>query len=86
VPVPHEGPTGAKRDRISVVVPLGEEGVLDDLMIQVVERFQEQWPEDVRAAREGVGLAPVGERAWKYRVLHFSLYAVLTVPGLEPTD
>lgn len=71
--------SGPVRDRISVAVPKGEEGVLDDLMIQVVEKYREAWPEDARSARDGVGLVLVGEKSWKFRVLHYALYAALTL-------
>lgn len=74
-----DAPAGKVRDRISVTAPIGEEGVLDDLMIQVVEKYSEAWPEDARSAREGVGLVTVGQRSWRYRVLHFALYAALTL-------
>lgn len=76
---------GRTRDRISVSVPVGEEGVLDDLMIQLVEKYAEEWPEDAAAAREGVGLVLVGERAWKYRALHFAVYAALTL-DIKPSE
>lgn len=77
--VRKDAPTSPKRDRLAIPVPIGEEGVLEDLMIQVVEKYADAWPEDARSARDGVGLALVGESAWKYRVLHFALYAALTL-------
>jgi hypothetical protein len=81
-----DSPTGKKRDRITITVPIGEEGVLDELMIQVVEKYAEAWPDDARAARDNVGLELVGEGSWRFRVLHFALYAVLQVPGLAPVE
>lgn len=78
--------TGPTRDRITITVPSGEEGVLDELMIKLVEKYADAWPEDARAARDGVGLRLVGEKSWRYRALHFAVYACLMVPGLEPTE
>lgn len=77
---------GRTRDRLTVTVPTGEEGVLDEMLLLLVEKYAPAWPEDARAAREGVGLALVGERSWKYRALHFAVYAALNVPGLEPVE
>lgn len=79
--------TGPPRGRVTISVPAGEEGVLDELMIEVAEKFAEAWPEDAASAREhGVYVLPVGERAWQFRVVAFALIAVLQVPGLEPTE
>jgi hypothetical protein len=78
--------TGRTRDRITVTVPTGEEGTLDEMLIQLVDKYADAWPEDAKSMREGVGLALVGERSWKYRALHFAVYAALTVPGLEPVE
>lgn len=88
-PVPkisRDARNGSKRSVVSIAEPKGEEGTLESLMIGVVDRFQDQWPRDFAAMRNGIGLEVVGGRAWKYYVTHFALYAALTVPGLEPTE
>jgi hypothetical protein len=78
--------TGPRRERFSVSVPPGEEGVLDELLIALVEKHQEAWPADARSMRQGLGLELVGAQGWKYRGLHFALYAALTVPELAPVE
>lgn len=78
--------TGSARSVVSIHEPAGEEGTLESLMIAVVDKYKEQWPRDHAAMREGIGLEAVGGRSWKYFVVHFALYAVLSVPGLEPTE
>jgi hypothetical protein len=78
--------TRPKRSRITITVPLGMEGVLEDLWIQVVEKYGEQWPANLNAARQGIGLAQVGERSWQWDVAHFCGAAVLMVPGLAPSE
>ena len=78
--------TGARRQRVSFTVPTGEEGLIEQLEIAVVEKYQEQWPEDHAAMRDGVGLVVIGASNWRFRVHHFALYATLMVPGLEPTE
>lgn len=80
----HEGPAGPPRKRFSVSVPPGEDGVLDDLMIQFVERFQPAWA-------AGVEMPPIGARHWKYIALHHLLYSVVTASpevaaGLLPAE
>jgi len=77
---------GPRRQRVSFSVPYGEEGIVEELEIAVVERHAEAWPADAAAARDGVGLEVVGSSNWRYRVHHFALYAVLNVPGLEPSE
>lgn len=77
---------GPRGEQISIGVPPGEEGVLESLMIAVVDKYQEEWPLDHRAMRNGLGLEVVGGRRWKYYVAHYSLYATLNVPGLSPTE
>lgn len=77
--------TGATRRTLSVSIPQGEPD-LESLMIMVVDKFKDQWPRNYAAMRDGVGLETVGGRSWKYYVLHFALYALIMVPGLEPTE
>lgn len=77
---------GPRRSVVSIHEPHGEEGTLEALMIDVVDKYKEQWPRDHAAMRAGVGLEVVGGRSWRYYATHFCLYAVLTVPGLEPTE
>jgi hypothetical protein len=77
---------GPVRNVVSVHEPKGEGGTLEALMVQVVDKYREQWPLDYASMRDGIGLEVVGGRSWKYHVLHFALYAVLMVPGLEPTE
>lgn len=81
-----DAPATAKRERVSFSVPKGEEGVIEELEILVVEKYQDQWPEDRAAMRDGVGLKVVGSSGWRWRVHHFSLYATLMVPELAPVD
>lgn len=76
--------TGPGRARFVAAIPAGQEDVLDDLLVQIVTKYQEQWPLDYAAMRNGVGLEVVGGRAWKWYALHFAAYAVLMAPGLEP--
>lgn len=77
---------GPRRETINLTVPRGEEGVLESMWIDIVDRNREAWPRDYAAMRDSVGLEVVGGRSWKYYVAHFCAYAVLTVPGLEPTE
>jgi hypothetical protein len=70
----HEGPTGPKRSRFTVAEPPGEEGVLEDLLIQFVERLKPTWDGD------GYGAISVGDRTWKYRGSHAGFYAMATAP------
>lgn len=51
--------------------PVGEEGELEDLLTQLVERYQQIWPDE---------LSEVGSRHWRYKALHFGLYSLLTAP------
>lgn len=71
VPVVHDKPPTARQTRLSVAVPVGEEGVLDELLVQWTERVQEVWPED---------LGELGDKGWRYRALHYALYALATCP------
>lgn len=81
-----DAPTSPARQRVTFTVPPGEEGLIEQLEILVVEKYGEQWPSDLRAMRDGVGLDVIGSSNWRYRVHHFALYATLNVPGLEPTE
>lgn len=69
----HEGPTGPPRKRLSISIPPGEEGVLEDLLVQFVERFKPKWG-------DGGDFPDIGERHWKYMALHHGLYALVTAP------
>lgn len=66
--------TRAKRSRVVILEPLGEEGTLEDLLFQLGERWSPMWPT----------LAP-GTPGWKYRVSHAALYEVLR-SGVMPID
>lgn len=70
----HEGPSRAPRQKFTISIPPGEEGVLDDLFIQFVERLQPVWDGD------GHGAISVGSRTWKYRGANAGLYALVTAP------
>jgi hypothetical protein len=78
--------TGPRREVLSISIPKGEEGELEQMLIQLVDKYQEQWPRDYAAMRQSVGLEVVGGRSWKYYAVHFSVYACLNVPGLAPTE
>lgn len=77
---------GPAREVLSLHVPKGEEGILENMLIDLVDKYREQWPRDYAAMRQGLGLEVVGGRSWKYYAVHFSVYAALTVPGLAPTE
>jgi hypothetical protein len=73
---------GRKRSRVIVYEPPGEEGELEDLLAQLVERYKRVWPDT---------LSEVGERHWRYKALHFGLHALVTAPSdvadrLMPTE
>lgn len=78
--------TGPRRDVMSIAIPKGQEGVLDELLIGIVDKFKDQWPREYASMRNEVGLEVIGGRSWKYHALHFAAYAVLTVDGLEPVE
>jgi hypothetical protein len=84
--VKSDAQQGARREIIQLHVPKGEEGVLENLLISLVDKHKEAWPRDFAAMRAGVGLEVVGGRSWKYYAVHFSVYAALTVPGLAPVE
>lgn len=77
---------GPRRSVVSIHEPAGEEGTLEPLMIAVVDKYRDQWPHDAKAMERQIGVEVVGGRSWKYYVTHFSLYAVLMVPGLAPVE
>lgn len=77
---------GPRREIVALHVPKGEEGVLENLLIALVDKHKEEWPRDYASMRNGVGLELVGGRSWKYYAVHFSVYAALTVPGLAPVE
>lgn len=66
-----QGSSRPKRSKIVVYEPHGEEGVLEDLLEQLVSRYQHVWPDQ---------LSEVGSRHWRYKVLHFAAYSLLTAP------
>lgn len=78
--------TGTRRSVVSIHEPQGLEGTLDPLMVAVVDKYREQFPLDHAAMERTLGLEVIGGRSWKYYVMHFALYAVLMVPGLEPSE
>lgn len=88
-PVPKvrsDSEPGPARSVVSIHEPRGEEGTLDALMIAVVDKYKDAFPREHATMRHNIGLEVVGGRSWKYHVAHFALYAVLNVPGLEPTE
>jgi hypothetical protein len=70
----HDGPSGPPRKRFTVSIPPGEEGVLEDLLVQFVERFKPLWEMDDP-------MPGVGDRHWKYVALHYGLYCLVTADG-----
>lgn len=79
-------PATGKRQRVTFTVPPGEEGLIEELEILVVEKHGQAWPSDLRAMRDGVGLDVIGSSNWRFRVHHFALYATLNVPELAPVE
>lgn len=77
---------GPRRETISLAVPKGEEGILESMLIALVDKHKDQWPRDYAAMRAGVGLEVVGGRSWKYYAVHFATYATLMVPELAPVE
>lgn len=78
--------TGSRREVVSLSIPKGQEGVLEQMLIDIIDKYQEQWPREYAAMRQEVGLEVVGGRSWKYHAVHFAVYAALMVPGLEPVE
>lgn len=72
MPHVHNKEPGPKQARFTVLEPPGEGGTLDELLVQLVERYQEVWPED---------LGRLGDKGWRYRALHFGLYTLVTAPA-----
>lgn len=61
-------PSGRKtRSRVTITEPEGEEGLLEDLMFQLGERWCVVWPT----------LEP-GTPNWKYRVAHYAFTELLS--------
>jgi hypothetical protein len=56
------------------------------MLVDLVDKYKEQWPLEFASMRQQVGLQIVGGRSWKYHALHFATYACLMVPGLAPTE
>jgi hypothetical protein len=56
------------------------------MLIALVDKYKEQWPTDFAAMRDGLGLEVVGGRSWKYRAIHFAVYACLMVADLKPSE
>ena len=67
IPHVHDKEPGPKQNRFTVLEPPGEGGTLDDLLVQLVERYQQVWPEDV---------GQLGEKGWRYRSLLFKQNAL----------
>jgi hypothetical protein len=53
-------------------------------MIAVCDKYREAWPIEHAAMRNGLGLEVVGGPRWKFKVIEFSLLAMLQIPGIEP--
>lgn len=73
-PVPKvkpDAPVGPKRSKVTITEPLGEEGTFDELLIQVVDRVKADWPDQ---------LGPVGSEFWRYKALHWLMFAFLNAP------
>lgn len=69
VPKVHDKPPTKRQTRFSVAEPVGEEGLLDEMLVQWQEAVQARWPEEV---------GELGAAGWRYRALHFGLYALTT--------
>lgn len=78
-PLPSEkpaDPNAPRRKIFSVSVPAEEMGVLDDMCEQLVAKYQERWPDELRT---------VGAKQWKYRAVHFAIWAALEA-DLVPSE
>ena len=64
-----QGSSRPKRSKVVIYEPHGEEGVLDDLLKQLVEMYKQVWPDE---------LSEAGERHWRYKALHAALYSLVT--------
>ena len=76
-PTLHNKPPEKRQTRFSVAEPIGEGGLLDELLEQIVEKYQPLWADE---------LGDIGSKAWRYRALHFALYMVATEPALVPSE
>lgn len=66
-----QGSARPKRSKLVIYEPTGEEGELDGLLDQLVEKYMRVWPDE---------LSEVGSRFWRYKALHFALYSLVTAP------
>lgn len=71
VPEVHDKPPGQKQTRFTVAEPIGESGLLDELLIQLVEIYKPHWPDD---------LGDIGDRGWRYRALSYGLHSLVNAP------
>lgn len=69
VPHVHDEPPTKRQERFTVLVPPGEEGVLEELLVLWMEKVKANWPED-----PGFEL---GEKGWRYRALHFGMTQIV---------
>lgn len=58
------------RSVFAVSEPTGEHGSIAELLGQVNDRY----------VQAGSDLVPAGEKTWKFKTLHYLLYAVATAP------
>lgn len=72
-PMPREkeddGTPKPKRSRFTLLVPEGEEGVLDEMLDQLVTKYRAVW-----------GGIEISEKGWRYRACHLGLYTALQAP------
>ena len=66
-----QGSSRPKRSKVVIYEPHGEDGTLDELLEQLVEKYQSIWPDE---------LSEVGSRHWRYKALHFAIYSLVTAP------
>jgi hypothetical protein len=59
-----------------ITIPAEEEGALEEMLVQLVEKYEPLWPDT---------FAGVGERMWLYRAVHFAVYSALTA-NLVPAE
>jgi hypothetical protein len=77
---------GPRREVLQLSVPRGEEGVLENMWIAIVDKYHQQFPRQNAQMMRNIGLEVVGGTGWKYHVAHFSAYATLMVPELAPVE
>lgn len=70
VPEVHDKPPGQKQTRFTIAEPIGESGVLDEMLIDLVELYKPHWPDDF----------DIGDRGWRYRACHLAFYTLLSMP------